>query len=65
MTVEIGYRYDGDAHCVPCAIVAFGREPGARWVREDAVDQKGRPVMPVYSWDLTEPEVCADCGSEL
>jgi hypothetical protein len=60
-----------DAHCLPCALKAFGRERDRPWVREDPTDAEGNPVGAISSrdgWcDLREPGhqvlACGTCGA--
>lgn len=62
----IAYQYEADEHCVQCAEERFGQEPDKSWVREDAVDNEGNEVHPIFASDVTfsGPAVnCSDCGS--
>lgn len=57
----IGYSYEADHHCVECAQVRFGSP-----VPDDAEDEEGNPVHPIFAGDeFEEPPVCGDCGEAL
>lgn len=65
MSGIIGYTYEADVHCVACTVERFGEEPGRGWVREDAVDNEGNAVHPVFSWDVEQDEWCGTCGEKI
>lgn len=59
----IGYSYEGDAHCVACALATFG----SPWLnREDTLDADGNHVHPIFACDEDfAGGACGDCGEAL
>jgi hypothetical protein len=71
-TDVIAYTYEADYHCPDCAIERFGQQEGRSWAREDATDNEGNGVHPVFAsdewWNPGEGNqtlACTDCGREL
>lgn len=61
----IGYTYEGDAHCDPCAAERFGR---CVCDQQDVhgEDGEGNEVEPIFAGDEGVYElVCGDCHEPL
>ena len=57
----IGYSFEADHHCVACTEARFGAP-----VPEDAEDDEGNPVHPIFaSEEFEEEPVCGDCFEPL
>lgn len=75
----VGYTYEADCHCVPCAQKrsnAGGFRKSHPEARADivdahglpltATDNEGNPIHPMFSTDeQLEPQLCGDCRERI
>lgn len=59
----VGWAYEADLHCNPCALERFG--PKLKDDQDPPADSEGNPVHPVFLGDLEGDEVCGDCFGRL
>jgi len=59
----VGWAYDADLRCNPCAQARFG--DSLKDELNPPADQEGNPVTPVFLGDLRGDEVCGDCFRKL
>ena len=59
----VGWAYEADLHCNPCAQKRFGDQ--LKDEKNPPTDREGNPATPLFLGDLKGDEVCGDCGSKL
>jgi hypothetical protein len=58
----VGYTYEADLHCVPCASQRFGRALSRRRLPGD---REGNEVSPVFLDQTQDTDTCGDCHRRL
>ena len=58
----VGWAYEADLHCNPCAAKRFGPD---LLKGKEMEDGEGNSVHPVFLGDLQGDEVCGDCFKKL
>lgn len=70
MTTIVGYAYDAEIHCTPCAKKTH-RQPDAadadaNGIPLSATDTEGNAVGPVFDGQESDsPQNCRDCGEPI
>ena len=70
MTTIVGYVYDADIHCTPCAKKRHGNQEAddadANGIPLSATDTEGNAVGPVFDGQESDsPQNCRDCKEPI